>query len=374
MGHTVRQVIKVMEEIAPSYLAEEWDNVGLLVGGMEDEVHKVMMCLDVTEDIVYEAVRKGANMVISHHPVIFEKLRSLRSDVGRERLVYLLARNGIAAYCAHTNLDKVSGGVDDVLAARLGLQDVKPLSVDQRERLYKIVVFIPKGHEDRVMDAMAGAGAGWIGNYSHCTFQINGTGTFMPLEGTNPYIGQQGRLERVEEVRLETIVPANRLDRVIKAMLEVHPYEEVAYDVYPLANRIEKHGLGRIGKLQHSMLLKEFIDKVCSDLGVSNVQVAGWSDTEIQTVAICGGAGGSLINKAYSSGAQVFLTGELKYHEAQAAAELGMVVIAVGHYATEVFIVQELVYRLQKAFDALQYEIEVFAAETMGDIYKKVGK
>ncbi|MBM7581843.1 dinuclear metal center YbgI/SA1388 family protein [Caldicoprobacter guelmensis] len=374
MGYTVRQVIKVMEEIAPSYLAEEWDNVGLLVGGLEDEVRKVMVCLDVTEDIVYEAVRKGANMLISHHPVIFEKLRSLRSDVGRERLVYLLARNGIAAYCAHTNLDKVSGGVDDVLAARLGLQDVKPLSVDQRERLYKIVVFIPKGHEDRVMDAMAGAGAGWIGNYSHCTFQINGTGTFMPLEGTNPYIGQQGRLERVEEVRLETIVSANRLDRVIKAMLEVHPYEEVAYDVYPLANRIEKHGLGRIGKLQHSMLLKEFVDKVCNDLGVSNVQVAGWRDTEIQTVAICGGAGGSLISKAYSSGAQVFLTGELKYHEAQAAAELGMVVIAVGHYPTEVFIVQELVYRLQKAFDALKYEIEVFAAETMSDIYKKVGR
>ncbi len=175
-------------------------------------------------------------------------------------------------------------------------------------------------------------------------------------------------------MRLETIVSANRLDRVIKAMLEVHPYEEVAYDVYPLANRIEKHGLGRIGKLQHSMLLKEFVDKVCNDLGVSNVQVAGWRDTEIQTVAICGGAGGSLISKAYSSGAQVFLTGELKYHEAQAAAELGMVVIAVGHYPTEVFIVQELVYRLQKAFDALKYEIEVFAAETMGDIYKKVGR
>lgn len=374
MGYTVRQVVKVMEEIAPPYLAEEWDNVGLLVGGMQDEVHKVMVCLDVTEDTVYEAIQKGANMIISHHPVIFERLRSLRSDVGRERLVYLLVRNGIAVYCAHTNLDKAAGGVDDVLAARLGLQDVKPLSIDQRDRLYKVVVFIPKGHENVVMDAMARAGAGWIGNYSHCTFQINGTGTFMPLEGTNPYIGQQGRLERVEEVRLETIVPSSRLDRVIKAMLEVHPYEEVAYDVYPLANRIEKHGLGRIGKLQHSMSLKEFVDKVCSDLGVSNVQVAGWIDEGIQMVATCAGSGASLINKAYSSGAQVFLTGELKYHEAQAAADLGVVAIVAGHYATEVFIVDELVYRLQKTFDALQYEIEVFAAETMVDIYRKVGK
>lgn len=374
MGYTVRQVVKVMEEIAPPYLAEEWDNVGLLMGSMQDSVHKVMVCLDVTEAVVHEAVNKGANMIISHHPVIFEKLKSLRSDIGRERLLYLIIRNGIAVYCAHTNLDKASGGVDDVLAARLGLQDVKILSADQREKLYKLVVFIPKGHEDAVMEAMARAGAGWIGNYSHCTFQTGGTGTFMPLEGTNPYIGQQGRLERVEEVRLETVVLSNQLDRVIEAMLRVHPYEEVAYDIYPLANRVSKHGLGRIGKLPRKMTFDELVGKVCSDLGVSSVQVAGRVDGEVEVVATCAGSGASLINRAYSRGAQVFLTGELKYHDAQAAAELGMAAIAAGHYATEALIVKELVGRLQKAFDALQYEIEVFAAETMADIYRTVSK
>ncbi len=374
MGYTVRQVVKVMEDIAPPYLAEEWDNVGLLVGSMQDSVHKVMVCLDVTEAVVHEAIQKGASMIISHHPVIFEKLKSLRSDTGREHLLYLLVRNGIAVYCAHTNLDKAIGGVDDVLAARLGLQDVKILSVDQRDKLYKVVVFIPKGHEDAVMEAMARAGAGWIGNYSHCTFQIKGTGTFMPLEGTNPYIGQQGRLERVEEVRLETVVLSNQLDKVIEAMLQVHPYEEVAYDIYPLANRVKKHGLGRIGRLPHRMPFDEFIGKVCDDLGVSSVQVAGWIDGEVQVVATCAGSGASLINRAYSSGAQVFLTGELKYHDAQAVAELGMAAIVAGHYATEAFIVKELVGRLQKAFDALQYGIEVFAAEAMADIYRTVGK
>ncbi|SFQ41881.1 Nif3-like dinuclear metal center hexameric protein [Caldicoprobacter faecalis] len=374
MGNTVRQVVKVMEEIAPPYLAEEWDNVGLLVGGMQDSVQKVMVCLDVTEAIVHEAIQKGSDMIISHHPVIFERLKSLRSDTGRERLLHLLVRNNIAVYCAHTNLDKAAGGVDDVLAARLGLQDVEPLSFDQRDKLYKVVVFIPKRHEDAVMEAMARAGAGWIGNYSHCTFQINGTGTFMPLEGTNPYIGQQGRLERVDEVRLETVVLSSQLEDVIDAMLKVHPYEEVAYDIYPLANRVKKHGLGRIGRLPHRMSFDEFIEKVCKDLGVSSLQVAGWIDGEVQVVATCAGSGASLINKAHSSGAQVFLTGELKYHDAQAAAELGMAAIAAGHYATEVFIVEELVCRLQKAFDALQYEIEVFAAETMADIYTTVGK
>lgn len=374
MAHTVQQVVKVMEEIAPPYLAEEWDNVGLLVGRTQDSVQRVMVCLDVTEAIVHEAIQKGVDMIISHHPVIFEKLKTLRGDTGRERLLYLLVGNNIAVYCAHTNLDKATGGVDDVLAARLGLQDVRVLSADQRDKLYKVVVFIPKGHEDAVMDAMARAGAGWIGNYSHCTFQIDGTGTFMPLEGTNPYIGQQGRLERVHEVRLETVVLSSQLDRVIQAMLQVHPYEEVAYDVYPLANRVKKHGFGRIGRLPHRMTFEEFIGKVCDDLGVSSLQVAGWVDDEVEVVATCAGSGGSLINKAYCSGAQVFLTGELKYHDAQAAAELGMATIAAGHYATEVFVVKELVSRLQKSFDALQYDIEVFAAETMADIYKTVGK
>jgi len=363
-----------MEEIAPPYLAEEWDNVGLLVGRMQDGVRKVMVCLDVTEAVVHEAVQKGANMIVSHHPVIFERLRSLRGDGGRERMLYLLVRNGISVYCAHTNLDKAAGGVDDVLAARLGLLDVRLLTVDQRNKLYKIVVFIPKGHEDAVMDAMARAGAGWIGNYSHCTFQISGTGTFMPLEGTNPYIGQQGRLERVDEVRLETVALSSQLDRIIEAMLQVHPYEEVAYDIYPLANRVKKHGLGRIGRLPYAMPFDEFVKKVCNDLGVSSVQVAGRLDGQVQVVATCAGSGASLINKAYGSGAQVFLTGEMKYHDAQAAADLGMAVIAAGHYATEVLVVEELVKRLQKAFDALQYEIEVFAAETMADIFTTVGK
>lgn len=205
MGISVKQVVDVMEGIAPSYLSEKWDNTGLLIGGLQDSVEKIMVCLDVTGSIVEEAVQNGVDMIISHHPVIFEGLKTLRSDDGKGRLLHLLIKNNIAVYSAHTNLDKAPGGVDDVLAARLGLENVEPLTTEEDERLYKIVVFIPNGHEEAVMNAMAEAGAGFIGRYRHCSFQTRGIGTFLPLEGTNPYIGQQGRTERVDEVRLETI-------------------------------------------------------------------------------------------------------------------------------------------------------------------------
>ena len=374
MGVTVKQIVDVMEKIAPSYLAEEWDNIGLLLGGMNDSVETIMVCLDVTESVVNEAINQGVNMIISHHPVIFEGLKSLRSDDGKGRLLHLLIKNNIAVFSAHTNLDKASGGVDDVLAARLGLGNIEPLVRDEGEKLYKLVVFIPEGHEESVMQAMTDAGAGWIGKYSHCTFQAKGVGTFMPLDGTNPYIGQQGHIQRVGEIRLETIASYRYLEKIVQSMLSVHPYEEVAYDIYPLANKRNERGLGRIGKLPCKMHFEEFARKVCRDLNVPSVQVAGQTQREVQTVAICAGAGASLINKAYSKGAHVFVTGEMKYHDACDVEHLGIAVIAAGHFATEVFIVEELIHRLQMAFNDLQYEVKVLRAQTMAEPYTIIGE
>jgi dinuclear metal center YbgI/SA1388 family protein len=374
VGVTVKQVVDVMEGIAPSYLSEKWDNTGLLIGGMQDVVRKIMVCLDVTDSVVNEAIQNGVDMLISHHPIIFEALKNLRSDDGKGRLLHLIIKNNIAVYCAHTNLDKAPGGVDDVLAARLGLENIEPLTTEEDEKLYKIAVYIPKGHEDSVMNAMAEAGAGMVRNYSHCTFQTRGIGTFLPLEGTKPYIGQQGRIERVDEVRLETIARKRDLEDIVKAMLNVHPYEEVAYDIYPLANRIGKQGLGRIGTLRHETPFGEFAKQVCRTLGIPSVLVAGRIDRKVRVVASCAGSGASLISKAYAKGAHVFVTGEMKYHDACDVESMGMAAIVAGHYATEFLIVDELIRRLQKAFDDLQYEVEVLKALTMADPYTIIGE
>lgn len=369
MGISVKQVVDVMEGIAPSYLSEKWDNTGLLIGGLQDSVEKIMVCLDVTGSIVEEAVQNGVDMIISHHPVIFEGLKTLRSDDGKGRLLHLLIKNNIAVYSAHTNLDKAPGGVDDVLAARLGLENVEPLTTEEDERLYKIVVFIPNGHEEAVMNAMAEAGAGFIGRYRHCSFQTRGIGTFLPLEGTNPYIGQQGRTERVDEVRLETIARHRDLENIVQSMLKIHPYEEVAYDIYPLANKTHRQSLGRIGILPKKMPFEEFAKKVCKSLGVPSVQVAGNINRDVKVIATCAGAGASLINKAYAKGAHVFVTGEMKYHDACEVEYTGMAVIAAGHYATEFLAVEELIHRLQKAFNDLQYKVKVSRARTMANPY-----
>jgi dinuclear metal center YbgI/SA1388 family protein len=374
MGNTVQQVIKAMEEIAPPYLAESWDNVGLLLGGSRDKVKKVMVCLDVTESVAHEAIQKGVDMIISHHPIIFGGLNSVRNDVSGQRILCLLIRHNIAVYCAHTNLDKAPGGVDDTLACRLGLEDIKPLTFDKDYKLIKIVVYIPRGHENAVMDAMTQAGAGWIGNYSHCTFQTKGVGTFMPLAGTTPYIGRQGSLEKVKEIRLETIAPSNKLDDIVDAMLNAHPYEEVAYDLYPLANEVKVPGVGRMGKLPEKMSFKDLAVRVRTALKTPVVYCIGEEDRGIQVVATCAGAGSSLIEQAHLCGAQVFVTGELKYHDAQTIKAMGMSAICAGHFATEVIIVDGLTYRLQMAFNDLQYKIEVISADTMADCFSIVGE
>ncbi len=337
MPATCRDIIDIIEAAAPPCMAEKWDNTGLQLGHPDKQVKKVMVAIDLLEEVAREAVEKQVDMIVTHHPFILKPVKSIREDHFTGKVASMLIRNGISLYCAHTNLDIAPGGINDMLAEKLELGDTRVLAETVKEYYNKIVVYVPAGHEDRVRDAMADAGAGWIGNYSHCTFQTQGTGTFKPADGTNPYIGTRGILEKVEEYRLETIVPREITSRVIDAVKDVHPYEEVAYDIFRLENRREGFGLGRIGVLDKEMSLKEFAGRVKELLGLEYVTVSGDLNKAISKVALCGGSGGSLIQQAVARGADVYVTGDIKYHQAHQALSLDMAIVDAGHYGTEKF-------------------------------------
>ncbi len=337
----VQTLINLLEQLAPRRLAGDWDNTGLLVGSPLAPVNKILITLDIDDRVLDEAVSLGANFIISHHPLIFRPLKSLRTDLPVGKTIAAALAAGIAVFAAHTNLDVIAGGVSDALAACLGLTETRVLRVTGSEPLEKIVVFVPEGHEDNVRRAMSAAGAGWIGNYSHCTFQASGTGTFMPQAGADPFIGEQDKLSKVAELRLETIFPASLRNRVVEAMRKAHPYEEVAYDLYALQNEGQLFGFGRVGRIRECAL-DEFADVVKDKLAVRSVRVTGDGSAVIRKVAVCGGSGGDLHQAALFAGADVLVTGDVKYHEAREAHDSGLAVIDAGHDATERVIIPVL--------------------------------
>ena len=285
-GH---EIISLFESMYPKHLAMEGDKIGLQIGALNKPVRHVLIALDVTEEVVDEAIQLGANVIIAHHPLIFNPLKAIHTDKAYGKIIEKCIKNDIAIYAAHTNVDVAKGGVNDLLAEALGLQNTEVLAPTYAEEMKKVVVFVPVTHAEEVRNALGDAGAGHIGNYSHCTFSSEGTGTFVPQEGTNPYIGETGQLERVEEVRIETIIPASLQRKVIKAMVTAHPYEEVAYDVYPLDNKGETLGLGKIGYLQEEMTLGQFAEHVKQSLDVKGARVVGKLDDKVRKVAVLGG-------------------------------------------------------------------------------------
>lgn len=356
-------IIERLEQLAPKRFAEHWDNVGLQVGDPSATISKVIVALDVTPEVLNEAVQQEADMIVTHHPFFFDEIKSIRFDQPIGSMIRIAVARGINIYSAHTNLDIAPGGVNDYLANGLDLLDAEPLAGTYEEAFYKIVVFVPKGHEDVVRDAIAGAGAGHIGNYSHCTFQTEGTGTFKPLEGSHPFIGSVGRLEKADEYRLETIVSESLKHKVIAAMLKAHPYEEVAYDIYPLANEPKRLGLGRIGRLNSPVTLKQLCEQVKLLLGNKTVRYCGDLDKCVQKVAVCGGSGMSTLSKAYFKGADVLVTGDVKYHDARNALSLGVSIIDAGHFETELPVVKLLAGYLQKFLTDNGYETEVIVSQ-----------
>lgn len=345
---TIGKVAALMEELAPLGWAESWDNVGLQLGDPGRTVERLLVALELTHGVAEEALQSRAGLVVVHHPPIFKPLRALRLDTPTGARLERLIKADIGVYAAHTNLDQAPGGTNDTLAVLAGLTEWAVLEPAGEERYLKLAVYVPRGHEEAVRQALAEAGAGHVGNYSHCTFQAAGTGTFLPLEGTHPYLGEQGRLEYADEYRLETIVPERRAAAAVKAMIAAHPYEEVAYDLYPLANPGQVRGHGRLGRLDQPTTLGAMAARLKEKLGLTHVAVVGHPEKLVTTVAVGAGAGGSLVRTAARRGADLLITGDVKYHDAMDAADAGLGVIDVGHYGSERIVVAPLAAYLRR--------------------------
>ena len=333
-----KQIIKLMEEIAPCQYKEDWDNVGLLVGRDTKEVKRILVALDPTENVIRQAVKNDIDMLITHHPLIFSGLKRINCNDYIGKKVYELASHDISYYATHTNMD--SAVMADVAAGMLNMVNTRPLSVSYRKKMYKLAVYVPKESADKVRDAMSREGAGHIGAYSHCTFNTEGVGTFKALEGTNPYVGVINELTRVTETKIECVVTDETKDAVIKAMIKVHPYEEVAYDLYELENTAYEKGIGKIGYLSHDMTLEECAELVKEKFGIDTVRIVGNPHTRMCTAAVSPGAGKSMVKEALKAKVDVLITGDIDHHSAIDAVEQGLCIIDAGHFGTEHFVVE----------------------------------
>lgn len=341
-----RKLIEHFEQIVPPSLALEKDRIGFQLGNLEREVTGVLVTLEVTDDVVNEAILLGANWIFTHHALIFQPLNSIRTDQPKGKLLEKLIMNQIQVYVAHTNLDTVKNGVNDVLADELGLLDKETFLVHGGDQLLKLVVTVPISHFETVRTAVCDKGAGAIGAYSHCTFASKGTGTFLPNKDASPFIGRQGELSEVDEYRLETIMPKSLESQVLQALFASHPYEEVAYDIYPLSRSIP-FGMGRIGNTKEEMELKDFVTHVKNVYQLDYIHVAGNTNAKVKRVAVLGGAGSRYVTEAKRQGADVYLTGDIDYHTAKLALEEGIALIDIGH-ATEQRVVPTVCYQLEQ--------------------------
>jgi dinuclear metal center YbgI/SA1388 family protein len=347
----VKDIVETIEKIVPLKLAQDWDNVGLLIGDTQKNVKNILLTIDITGDVLAEAKRLKTDLIISYHPVIWDGLKKITA-AGPTGIVYELIRAGIAVFSIHTALDSAIGGVNDCLAEIIGIHNGRPIGdyVDSPAGVhYKLVVFIPAKAAAKVSNAVFAAGAGAIGNYSNCGFQSKGEGTFLPLKNAKPAIGKKGRIEVVNEIKFESIVPAEKLDDCVAAMKKAHPYEMPAYDVIKLYNNSQnKFGLGRIGRLEKPTRLNNIITKIKKATGAKAIGIIGREDRLVKTAAVCAGACGKIINSVIAAKADLYLTGELKHHRALAAQEAGLTCICLSHTVSERFILKKLAKQLQK--------------------------
>jgi dinuclear metal center YbgI/SA1388 family protein len=341
----VRDIAEALERIAPTSLSEDWDNPGLQVGNPASETNRVLVALTPVEEVFEEAKETGADFLLFHHPLIFDPLKSV--DTGS--LVAQAIRNDLAVYAAHTSYDAAPEGVSTALARALGLRGPFEV-VSPRGSLRKLVIFAPEENVEAIADALADEGAGVIGEYTHCTFRTPGRGTFLGGEAADPYLGEKGRLEKVEEIRLETVVPAHAADRAAAAATAAHPYEEVALDLYPIEGYPEGCGYGRVGLLPEPMTPEELSEHVASSLGAPARLVAAHG-RRIERVAVLGGSGGSFVREAAVSGAEAYVTGDLDYHDTLLVDSLGLAAIDAGHAATELPSLEPLARRLAELVD-----------------------
>lgn len=334
-GH---EIIQLFEQWAPKHLAMEGDPIGLHIGQLNRPVERVLVTLDVNEQVVDEAIEKGANLILAHHPPLFRPLKQIATDTPQGRMIEKCIQHQIAVYAAHTNLDIANGGVNDLMADKLQLEDVRVLAETTAETLYKFIVFSPSTHTEEIRKALATAGAGAIGDYEACSYSSTGEGRFTPSEAANPHIGSANQPEVVDEEKIEVIVPESMKNRVLKALLNAHPYEEPAYDIIRLEQKGELFGLGRIGHLSEELSLDDFATKVKEAFQVPALRFVGNPHKKVKKVAVLGGDGNKYIYAAKRSGADVLVTGDLYFHVAQDAESMNLAVVDPGHHVEQVMI------------------------------------
>ena len=343
---TIKDVVSYLETIAPSSLQESYDNAGLIVGDFSQEVKGILVSLDCTEDIIQEAVKNKCNLVISHHPVVFSGLKKLNGKTYVERTVISAIQNGVAVYAIHTNLDNVIDGVNKKICVKLGLVNLKILS-PKKNQLRKLVTFCPDDHAEKVRSALFDEGCGRIGSYDECSYNVQGTGTFRALEGADPYVGKKGVRHSESEIRIECVFQAHLEEKIIRALMNAHPYETVAYDIYVLENSNPETGSGMVGDLNPGMEEGEFLKKLKSTMGTGVIKHTALLGKKVKKVAICGGSGSFLLGDAIKSGADFFVTADYKYHQFFDA-DNRIVIADIGHYESEQFtseLLKELLVR-----------------------------
>lgn len=351
---TVDDAVAYLDAFAPPSGAADWDNVGLILGDSKTPLTRVLTCLTVTAEVVAEAVAERVELIVAHHPVLFKAVKKLTAATADGKLLLPLLQHGIAVYSPHTAFDNCAGGINDGLAARLGLTGVRPLRPDKPAARFKVVTFVPAAELAGVSDALFAAGAGTIGAYRECSFRTDGTGTFFGTDAANPTVGVNGRREDVAEARLEVVVPEAQLAAVLAALRSAHSYEEPAFDVYPLrATAGASTGAGRVGDLPDYATLADLGETMRLALRSNGMQLIGARDGLIKRVAVACGAAGEYLADAIRATADVFVTGELRFHDGLAAEAAGIAVLLPGHYATERPGVEDLAVRLQAAFPSL---------------------
>ncbi|MBF0452023.1 MAG: Nif3-like dinuclear metal center hexameric protein [Candidatus Magnetomorum sp.] len=356
---TVNDIIGAMNTIAPSDLAESWDNIGLQVGDPKWTVRRVWMALDPLPEVIQSAIEQKIDLIITHHPLLFDRLScvNLADPVGRT--IADAIQHKIAIYAAHTNLDKVSHGINDILAKKLGMKEIHPIVPDATSTSVKLVLFVPQSYTQDILNALFEKNAGVIGQYSKCSFRVEGVGTFQPGKSASPFLGKKGQLEHIKECRIETIISLKDVPEIIRYVKEYHPYETMAYDIYSLKNAPSEQGIGRVGKLSEPMILKELADMINKTLDLSYVRMIGDPNLVIHRLAVCSGSGGSLLKNIFALGVQAYVTGDLKYHDARNIEAHQIGAIDVGHFETEHLFIDHIIPKLQNILDTRNWPVEV---------------
>lgn len=344
----INEIISYLETIADPSLQEEYDNAGLITGDSSWQCGGIICTLDATEEVVYEAIQKKCNLIVAHHPIIFKGLKKINGKNYVEKTIITAIKNDIAIYAIHTNLDNVKQGVNGRIAAMLGLENCKILA-EKENTLKKLFTFVPHDKADEVRNAIFAAGGGHINNYNECSFNAGGTGTFKGAEGTNPYVGEPGKQHQEKEIKIEIIFPAYLERKIVTAMMDAHPYEEVAYDIIQLDNFNQSVGAGMVGELAQAIDEKQFLNSLKDIFMTPVVRHTQLVGNQIKRVAVCGGAGSFLISKALSVNADAFITSDIKYHEFFDA-NGQLLLVDIGHYESEQFTINLLQDVLEQKF------------------------